>query len=138
MATAPVKSVPVKDRSRPLSPHLQIYRPQITSVLSITHRMTGLALSIGIAFFVWWLVAAAAGPEAYAVFSAFCGSGFGQFLLFGWSLCLFYHLASGIRHLFWDIGLFLDLKGAYATGYLVLAFTVLATGALWGWIWCVR
>lgn len=125
-------------RPRPLSPHLQIYRPQITSVLSITHRMTGLALSIGIVFFVWWLTAVAAGPEAYASFTGFCASGIGQFMLFGWSLCLIYHLASGIRHLFWDIGLFLDIKGAYTTGYLVLAFTALMTGALWSWIWCLR
>ena len=125
-------------RSRPLSPHLQIYRPQITSILSILHRLTGLALSVGLALFVWWLAAAASGPDSYRTFTDFCASGFGQFLLVGWSACLFYHLASGIRHLFWDAGLLLTLPAVYRTGVLILAFTALSTAALWGWIWCLR
>lgn len=132
--TSPIENAP----SRPLSPHLQIYRKQLTSVLSISHRLSGLALAIGIGFFVWWLTAAASGPGDYVAFTAFCASAPGQFLLFGWSACLLYHLASGIRHLFWDVGLFLDLKNVYATGWFVVAFTVASTAALWLWVWFGR
>jgi succinate dehydrogenase / fumarate reductase, cytochrome b subunit len=90
--------------SRPLSPHLQIYRPQITSVLSISHRATGLALSLGTLLLVWWLVALARGPEAFASVQSFVGSWLGRLLLLGWTFSLFFHLANGIRHLCWDAG----------------------------------
>lgn len=110
----------------------------MTSVLSILHRITGFALSSGILFFVWWLVAAAAGPEEYRVFAQFCASGLGQFMLFGWSACLFYHLASGVRHLFWDAGLFLTIPSVYRSGYLVLGFAALLTAVLWVWVWFLR
>lgn len=116
---------------RPLSPHLLIYRPQMTSVLSILHRMTGFALTIGLLFFIWWLVAAAAGPEAYNTFAWFCGTPLGLLMLAGWSVCLYYHLANGIRHLFWDAGLMLDLKNAILAGYFVLIFTALLTAGTW-------
>ena len=89
---------------RPLSPHLQIYRPQITSVLSITHRATGIVLSLGAVLLVVWLVSAASGPEAFDVAQACAGSWLGYIFLFGFSVCLFYHLLNGIRHLFWDTG----------------------------------
>lgn len=116
---------------RPLSPHLQIYRPQITSVLSILHRFTGVALAVGTLLLVWWLVAAAAGPDAFATAQGFVGSILGRLLLLGWSWALFYHLCNGIRHLAWDIGWGFDLKSVYATGWTVVAASFLLTIVAW-------
>ncbi len=89
----------MRSADRPLSPHLQIYRWQLTSVLSILHRAAGVALTAGAILLVWWLVAAASGPDAYESVADFLGSWLGLLLLFGWSLSLFYHLCNGIRHL---------------------------------------
>jgi succinate dehydrogenase / fumarate reductase cytochrome b subunit len=116
---------------RPLSPHLQIYRPQLTSILSITHRAAGVALAVGTLLLVYWVVAAAAGPEAYATARSFIGSWFGLLILFGWSVALFFHLCNGIRHLAWDAGYGYDLKVAYASGYAVLAGTAVLTVLAW-------
>ena len=116
---------------RPLSPHLQIYRWQLTSVLSILHRMSGIALCAGAVLLVWWLGAAADGPEAYAAFQGFIGSWYGLLLLFGWSVALFYHLCNGIRHLCWDTGRGLELKSVYASGWTVVAATVALTVIAW-------
>ena len=120
-----------KSPQRPLSPHLQVYKPQLTSITSILHRATGYALAMGLVLFTWWLVAAVVGPEAYGTFMDFCSSNFGQVLLFGWTLAFYYHLANGIRHLIWDFGLLFELKNAYAAGYFVLLFTALATSLTW-------
>ena len=117
--------------TRPLSPHLQVYRPQLTSVLSILHRLSGLALALGTILLVWWLTAAAAGPEAYAGMQDFLGSWLGLVLLFGWSLALFYHLCNGIRHLWWDTGRGFELPAVYAGGWAVVAATALLTAAAW-------
>jgi len=106
---------------RPLSPHLQVYKPQLTSVLSIGHRATGLALSVGTIFLVWWLAAAAAGGDAFATARWFFGSWLGLLLLFGWSFSFFFHLCNGIRHLCWDAGYGFDLRTTYATGWTVVA-----------------
>ncbi|MCY3980990.1 MAG: succinate dehydrogenase, cytochrome b556 subunit [Alphaproteobacteria bacterium] len=119
--------------NRPLSPHLQIYRPQLTSVLSIAHRGAGIALGVGAAFFAWWLLAAASGPEAYGTAQAFFGSGPGLVVLAGFSFALFYHLCNGIRHLFWDAGMGLELDQAYRSGWTVIAAAVLLTVAAWAW-----
>jgi succinate dehydrogenase / fumarate reductase cytochrome b subunit len=116
---------------RPLSPHLQVYRWQLTSVLSILHRATGVALSLGTILLVWWLVAAASGPEAYAGMQGFLGSWIGLLLLFGWSVALCYHLCNGIRHLCWDTGRGLDLPSVYAGGWAVLAGTAVLTIVAW-------
>lgn len=116
---------------RPLSPHIQIYRWQITSVLSILHRMTGIALAVGTLLLVWWLVAAAAGPDAFSTAQDFVGSILGRLLLLGWSWALFYHLCNGIRHLAWDIGWGFDLKSVYATGWTVVAASFLLTIVAW-------
>jgi succinate dehydrogenase cytochrome b subunit len=116
---------------RPLSPHLQIYRWQLTSVLSILHRLAGLALAVGAILLVWWLGAAADGPEAYATIQAFLGSWVGRILLFGWSLALFYHLCNGLRHLWWDSGRGLELKSVYAGGWTVVAATIVLTLIAW-------
>lgn len=111
---------------RPLSPHLQIYRWQYTSVLSILHRITGVALAVGTLLLVYWLIAAAAGPDTFATAQGFIGSIFGRVLLFGWTVALFYHLANGIRHLLWDAGRGFELRTAYASGWAV----VIAAAAL--------
>lgn len=117
--------------SRPLSPHLQIYRWQITSVLSILHRLTGLALSVGTPLLVWWLVALASGPDAFATAQAFVGSWLGRLLLLGWSFSLFFHLANGIRHLFWDAGYGFEIKTTTASGWAVVVTSVALTVIAW-------
>ena len=116
---------------RPLSPHLQIYRWQLTSVLSILHRVTGVALTAGTILLVWWLVAAANGPESFESAQWFLGSWLGLLLLFGWSVALFYHLCNGIRHLWWDTGSGLDLRSVYVSGWAVLVGTALLTILAW-------
>lgn len=117
--------------NRPLSPHIQVYRWQWTMALSILHRITGVALGVGSLLLVYWLTAAATGPEAYARAQGFIGSWLGLLLLFGFSLALFYHLANGIRHLFWDAGRGFELKTAYASGLTVVAAAVVLTGFAW-------
>src|SRR5215468_9455860 len=116
---------------RPLSPHLQIYRWQLTSVLSILHRASGIALSAGTLLLVWWLVAAASGPEAYSQVAAFVRSWLGLLLLFGWAASLFYHLCNGIRHLVWDSGHALDLRSTYTGGWIVVGATAVLTLVAW-------
>lgn len=117
---------------RPLSPHLQIYRWQLTSVLSILHRMTGVALAVGAILLVSWLGAAADGPQPFAKMQWFVASPLGLILLFGWSVALFYHLCNGIRHLVWDTGRGLDLKSVYASGWTVIVATAALTIIAWG------
>ncbi len=116
---------------RPLSPHLQVYRWQLTSVLSILHRASGVALTLGAILLVWWLVAAAEGPEPFARIQAFLGSPLGLALLFLWSVALFYHLCNGLRHLWWDTGRGLELPAVYAGGWAVLAGTAALTVIAW-------
>jgi len=116
---------------RPLSPHLQIYKPQITSVMSISHRATGIALSAGAVALVFWLLALASGPEAFETAQMIAGSWLGYLCLFGWSACLFYHLANGIRHLVWDMGYGFEISQLYASGWATLAVTVVLTVLAW-------
>jgi len=118
--------------NRPRSPHLGIYRWQITMTMSILHRATGVALAVGTLALVYWLVAAGMGPDAYADAQMLFGSWFGQFLLWGWTFSLFYHLCNGIRHLAWDAGWGFEIKTVYITGYTVWAVAALLTAAaLW-------
>jgi succinate dehydrogenase / fumarate reductase cytochrome b subunit len=112
---------------RPLSPHLQVYRPQITSVLSILHRITGVALTFATLLLTWWLVAAAYGPEPFAGAQAFLGSWFGQLILWGFTFAVFYHLANGVRHLLWDFGWGFEISQVRTTGIVVVAFAAAAT-----------
>lgn len=105
---------------RPLSPHLQIYRPQITSVLSVLHRASGIALAVGTLLLVFWLMALAAGPAAFAGAQDFIGSFLGRLLLFGWTVALFYHFCNGIRHLAWDVGWGYENETVTRTGWLVV------------------
>lgn len=118
-------------RARPLSPHLQVYRWQLTMLLSIAHRASGVALSVGALGLVAWLLAVAAGPSAYAQWQALAGSLPGQTVLFLMSMALVYHLLNGLRHLLWDTGRAMDIPGVYRTGYTVLALTVVLTLAIW-------
>jgi succinate dehydrogenase / fumarate reductase cytochrome b subunit len=89
---------------RPLSPHLQIYRPMLTMMMSIVHRITGFGLYFGTLFLAWWLIAAASGPNAYAKVEWFMGSIIGRLLLFGYTWALIHHMLGGVRHLIWDTG----------------------------------
>jgi succinate dehydrogenase / fumarate reductase cytochrome b subunit len=121
---------------RPLSPHLQIYRMQLTSTLSILHRFTGIALALGAVLLVAWLIAAASGPAAFDRAQSLAGAWYGRALLFAWAFALFYHLANGIRHLFWDAGLGLDLKSVYISGWSVVVLSVvLALAAFTAGYW---
>ena len=113
--------------NRPLSPHLQVYKPQLTSVLSIFHRATGVFLVVGTLLLVYWLLALAAGPEAYASAQGFLGSNLGRVILFPWVFALFYHLCNGIRHLFWDAGMGFEIKTLYASGVAVIAASAVIT-----------
>ena len=121
----------MRSADRPVSPHLQIYRWQLTSVLSILHRAAGVWLSIGTIVLVWWLVAAASSPEAFDAVAEFLDSWLGLVLLLGWSVALFYHLCNGIRHLWWDTGRGLELKSVYASGWVVIAATSVLTVIAW-------
>lgn len=116
---------------RPLSPHLQIYKPQISSVLSILHRITGAGLGIGLLLLAWWLIAAASGPDAFAAVQGFIGSWLGRLILFGFTWALFYHLLNGIRHLGWDLLFGLDLPTMTKTGWTVVVGSVVLTILTW-------
>ena len=116
--------------NRPLSPFL-MYRPQITSVLSILHRITGVVLSVGILVLVYWLVAAASGPASYEAAYELLSSGFGLLLLIGWTFCFFYHLCNGIRHLAWDAGFGFELPQVSASGWAVVIASSVLTAVTW-------
>jgi succinate dehydrogenase / fumarate reductase cytochrome b subunit len=113
--------------NRPLSPHLQIYKPQLTSVLSITHRGTGVFLAVGAFFLSCWLLALADGPEQFENLQTHLTNWYGQCLVYAFVFSLYFHLCNGIRHLCWDIGLGLDIDTTYKTGYAVVASTVVLT-----------
>jgi succinate dehydrogenase / fumarate reductase cytochrome b subunit len=107
------------------------YRFQITSALSILHRLTGIALAVGSILLSWWLIAVATGGSVFEATHSFITSPIGVLLLFGWSVSFFYHLCSGIRHLVWDAGYGFDIRNAYRSGYVVLAATVVLTLLAW-------
>jgi succinate dehydrogenase / fumarate reductase, cytochrome b subunit len=130
-AAAQARMSDMSNGSRPLSPHLQIYRPQITTVLSISHRITGIVLSVGAIVLVWWLLAAAGGPESYARAAGFLGSFFGLLFLFAWTYALWFHFCAGIRHLVWDIGYGLELPQVYLGGWIVVGASVGLTILTW-------
>ena len=131
MADAPNSPGPSsRPLGRPLSPHLQIYRWPITMAASITHRATGMALAAGTLFLSWWLIAAASGPDAYAVFAQAAANPLGQIVLFGFLWSLSFHLLNGIRHLAWDVGYGFKVPTAKLTAALVYAGSLLlAAGA---------
>jgi len=118
-------------RERPLSPHLQVYSWQITMVMSILHRATGVALTVGAFGLAWWLVSMATGGETAARAMACVSSPIGMVLVFGFSLALVYHFLNGIRHLLWDAGRGYDIPSVYKSGYTVGVLTVVLTAAIW-------
>jgi len=119
------------ERSRPQSPNIQIYRPQLTSVLSIANRISGVVLSIAAIGLVVWLVAVAAGPQAYVPLQGLLASTIGQIALFGTTFAVFLHLCGGIRHLAWDAGYGFELRTIYASGWAVVAASAVLTMAVW-------
>jgi len=123
------------NRPRPLSPHLQIYKPQITSVLSILHRMTGVSLSIGSLIIVAWIVSLSLGVESYSYFMSITDHWFSHLALFGFSFALYYHLSNGIRHLFWDAGFGFELKHVYMSGSIVVASAFIMTILTWYFVY---
>jgi len=121
-------------KPRPLSPHLQIYRPQLTSIMSISHRATGVALAAGTLLLCLWLVALAAGDVWYALAATVIGHPIGKFILFGYSVALVYHALNGVRHLTWDRGIALTIPGVYRSGQVVLLLTVVIITLIWA-VW---
>ncbi len=127
-------STPSSGSRRPLSPFMigPYYRPQLTSMLSILHRATGVALSLGALGFAWWLLAISAGPDQHALFARFARSVPGTLLLLVFVFSLAYHWFNGLRHLLWDVGWGFELPRAYATGWAVVALSSLSTlGVAW-------
>ncbi|MFQ5660856.1 MAG: succinate dehydrogenase, cytochrome b556 subunit [Gammaproteobacteria bacterium] len=116
---------------RPLSPHLQIYKPQLTSMLSILHRATGILLSLGALLLSFWLLALASGPATYAEVFRHVHTWYGGLLLILFTFSLYYHLCNGIRHLFWDMGAGLELQSVYLSGYLVVLAAFVLTVITW-------
>src|ERR1700759_2504038 len=125
---------------RPLSPFMfpTWYRFQLTSALSIAHRLTGIALAAGSILLSGWLVAVAGGGALFAATHAFIRSPVGTALLVLWSLAFFYHLCNGIRHLAWDAGYGFELRSASRSGYAVLAATVLLTAMTWLYVFLAQ
>ena len=121
-------------KPRPLSPHLQIYRPQLTSIMSISHRATGAALAAGTLLLCMWLVALAAGDFWYALAAMAIGHPIGIFISFGYSVALIYHALNGVRHLTWDRGIGLTIPAVYRSGKIVLLLTVVITTLIWA-VW---
>ena len=117
--------------SRPLSPHLQIYKPMLTMMMSIAHRITGAALYFGMLLFAWWLIAAAAGANTYAGFETFMGSLIGRLILFGYTWALLHHLLGGIRHLIWDVGYGFEANEREALSLGTIVASVVLTVMLW-------
>ena len=117
----------MKLSKRPLSPHLQVYKPQLTSVLSITHRGTGVFLSLGALVLTFWLISLATSAELFNNFHQHMAAWYGKLFLASFVFSLFYHLANGIRHLFWDAGLGLELSTTYKSGYLIIFISIALT-----------
>lgn len=125
----------MKAKQRPLSPFMigPYYKPQMTSLMSIAHRASGVFLSlVGAPLLLWWLIALSSGPEAYQALLGSLSGWLGKFALLACVLSLAYHLFNGIRHLVWDSGRALDIRSAYTAGWLVLAATVLLSAVLLG------
>jgi succinate dehydrogenase / fumarate reductase cytochrome b subunit len=116
---------------RPLSPHLQIYRPQLTSVLSIFHRATGIGLAVAAYGFVAWLACLSFAPTCFLWWDSVLRTWLGQTVIWSTVFCAYYHIANGVRHLIWDAGFGFQLKHVYMSGMMVVSFTLVATGVTW-------
>jgi succinate dehydrogenase / fumarate reductase cytochrome b subunit len=120
-----------KPVERPLSPHLQIYRPMLTMMMSILHRITGAALYIGTLLLAWWLLAGATGPEAFATVQAFMGSWFGRLILLGYTWALLHHMLGGIRHFIWDTGRGFGIEEREILAKATIGGSLLLTVLIW-------
>jgi len=121
----------ITENSRPMSPHVQIYRLPLTALLSITHRMTGVILAFGALLMVWILSSVAAGPESYAAVYSHLSAWYGQMILLGFTFALYFHFCHGVRHLFWDIGWGFELEIADRNAILTLVFAAALTLVTW-------
>ncbi len=120
--------------ARPLSPHLQIYRPQITTVLSITHRITGVVLVVGSILLVGWLWSAAYSATCFTNIHTFFVTPLGRMMLMGWTLAFYFHFCNGIRHLFWDVGMGFDIPRIHQTGWAAIIASLCLTILTWAFI----
>lgn len=118
-------------KTRPISPHLQIYKPIPTMVMSILHRITGGALYFGTLLLAWWLVAAASGESYFSQANSFFGSIIGQLILFGFTWALVHHMLGGIRHLIWDTGNAMEKKTSTKLAWANLAGSIILTVLIW-------
>lgn len=125
---------PERTRQRPLSPHLQIYRPQINMVMSILHRITGTALYVGSLLIAWWLFAAATSPHYFEFVNGLFATWPGMVVLAGFSWALIHHALGGLRHFVWDTGAGLDIGTVDLLSWATIVLSVLLTGALWLYI----
>ena len=125
-------------RVRPTSPHLLIYRWQIGNTLSILHRLTGVALALGLVALGYWFVALASGPQAYATAMRVLASPPGLLVMVGWTFAFSYHLLNGVRHLFWDIGMGFERAQRHASGWFAILGAAAMTVGVWAWIWSHR
>lgn len=116
---------------RPLSPHLQIYRPLINMVMSILHRITGAALYFGSLLLAWWLVSAAVGPEYFNFVNGLFDTWLGRIVLFGYTWALMHHMMGGIRHFIWDTASYLDIPSVNFLSWATIVCSVTLTAAVW-------
>lgn len=114
-------------KERPLSPHVSVYKPQITMVLSITHRIMGSFLAISTPVLIYWLMTIASGPDAYNAMQSVFSHWFAKLFLLAWAFAFFYHMCNGVRHLFWDAGKGYDMENLYKSGYAVVAVASVLT-----------
>ena len=121
----------MNDSNNPLSPHLQIYRWQISSLLSITHRISGIINLLALILIFFWLIFLRLGESNYELFLLAINSFFGKFILIGftWSMC--FHILSGIRHLAWDLGYGFEIKTANISGIIVIISSLFLTILFW-------
>lgn len=125
---------PERTRERPLSPHLQIYRPQINMVMSIVHRITGAALYVGSLLLAWWLIAAATSPSYFDFVNGLFATWPGMIVLVGFSWALIHHALGGLRHFVWDTGAGLDIGSVDLLSWSTIVLSMLLTAALWGYV----
>tara|TARA_B100000029_G_scaffold478571_1_gene524799 strand:+ start:25 stop:411 length:387 start_codon:yes stop_codon:yes gene_type:complete len=121
----------MNDSKNPLSPHLQIYRWHISSLLSITHRISGVINLIGLIFIFFWLLALNLGESNYELFLLLINSFFGKFILIGLTWSMSFHILSGIRHLAWDLGYGFEIKTANISGIIVVVLSLISTIIFW-------
>jgi succinate dehydrogenase / fumarate reductase, cytochrome b subunit len=122
-------------RGRPLSPHVWLYRWQIGNSLSILHRLTGVALAVGLLALCYWLVSLAGGEPSYVAAAKLFAAPAGQLLLVGWTFAFLYHLLNGVRHLFWDVGYGFERTQRHVSGWFALLGALVLTLCVWGLIW---